>query len=94
MKEDDEKDKMQVLKLMEDGTLVVQVPDWQKVGRVLVVGSNGHFCKLFYEDEIVRCKDCKHFRTPFCKLDINTDIMMICMAKEDDYCSYGERREE
>lgn len=42
---------------------------------------------------VVRCKDCKHFRTPFCKLDINTDIMTIYMAAEDDYCSYGERRE-
>ena len=43
--------------------------------------------------ELVRCKDCKHYK-PY---DINRPFpcsvgLMECMS--DDYCSYGERRED
>lgn len=72
MKEDNEKDKMQVLELMEDGTLVVEGPEWQKVGRVLVVGSNEPFCKLFYADGIalfVRKKEWEEDEQCVCKKD-------------------------
>lgn len=41
--------------------------------------------------EVVRCKDCKHYRT-------DEDGWCIyhedCYLKPDDYCSYGERREK
>ena len=48
--------------------------------------------------EVVRCRDCAHYldgkcyvknRSPLFKYDVN-----IHSRKEDDYCSYGERREE
>ena len=44
--------------------------------------------------EVVRCKDCKHrynpnapMCQPFCKKHITMEAM------DDDFCSYGERRE-
>lgn len=46
---------------------------------------------------VVRCKDCMHYynskcyvsnRTPLFKYDVN-----IHSRKEDDFCSYGERKE-
>lgn len=44
--------------------------------------------------EVVRCKDCKHryipnspTGKPFCKEHFSLE------AKDDDFCSYGERRE-
>ena len=46
--------------------------------------------------EVVRCKDCKH-----CFFDLSGRDYHICMkngflsmnrVKEDDFCSYGERR--
>ena len=43
--------------------------------------------------EVVRCKDCKHYR--------NTDCGYMCgfwedwlPTEDDDFCSYGERRGE
>lgn len=46
--------------------------------------------------EVVRCKDCKHWQT-----DWNPSIpdrhycaVMDSMMKADDFCSYGEKREE
>ena len=45
--------------------------------------------------EVVRCKDCKH------KLRTVANVVVICREKHgmvrpslDDFCSYGERREE
>lgn len=45
---------------------------------------------------VVRCRDCKHWQT-----DWNPSIpdrhycaVMDSMMKADDFCSYGERREE
>lgn len=42
---------------------------------------------------IVRCRDCKHLdvsrpTVPYCML------IGSCMFGDDDYCSYGEAREE
>lgn len=41
--------------------------------------------------EIVRCKDCKHYR----QYDDQDDLCVYTMTsvKTDDYCSYAERRE-
>ena len=41
---------------------------------------------------IIRCKDCKWYKTMFCKMDRWTDLVTIYVAKADDYCSYGEKR--
>lgn len=39
--------------------------------------------------EVVRCKDCKFFISDICRHDF---AMNFCRA--DDFCSYGERKEE
>ena len=36
--------------------------------------------------EVVRCKDCKHWN--------NGDCYRLELSKSDDFCSYGERKEE
>ena len=43
--------------------------------------------------EVVRCKDCKH-RDPEDKLCEHYRNDHFWMRKDDDYCSYGERKEE
>ena len=44
--------------------------------------------------ELVRCRDCKWYKTMYCKMDRWTDLVTIYVAKKDDYCSYGERRRD
>ena len=58
--------------------------------------------------EVVRCKNCKHWRPhtqcgsdkdndeyhDYCGLLIPDDDYYAYISKPDDYCSYGERREE
>lgn len=41
--------------------------------------------------EVVRCKDCRHYKTMFCKMDIWHKDITLYRADENDYCSYGER---
>ena len=43
--------------------------------------------------EVVRCKDCKKYRYPFCLLDDTGKNGFLTNRKADDFCSYGERRE-
>lgn len=43
---------------------------------------------------VVRCKYCKWYKTKFCKMDRWTDLVTVYVAKADDYCSYGKRREK
>ena len=45
--------------------------------------------------EVVRCKDCKHYvsRESVCKLHSNNYEPPVSMD-DDDYCSYGERKDE
>ena len=43
--------------------------------------------------EVVRCKDCKHYIASYCTRDIKGRTNMFYMT-DNDYCSYGERREE
>ena len=43
--------------------------------------------------EVVRCKDCKHFGTDtFNRTVCVRDFQIICV-KDNDFCSYGERKE-
>lgn len=44
-----------------------------------------------YKGEIVRCKDCKWFNDLGCAIRI---IDESDKPREDDFCSFGERREE
>lgn len=41
---------------------------------------------------VVRCRDCKWYKTMYCKMDRWTDLVTVYVAKKDDYCSYGEWR--
>ena len=43
--------------------------------------------------EVVRCKDCKHYIAYYCTRDIKGRTNMFYMT-ENDYCSYGERKEK
>ncbi len=53
-------------------------------------------CNQFAE-EVVRCKDCKHFvqSEPYdpCECMKWTVKWGVAYANPDDFCSYGERRE-
>lgn len=44
-------------------------------------------------EKVVLCKDCKHYKTMFCKMDIWHKDITLYRAKENDYCSYGERKD-
>lgn len=39
--------------------------------------------------EVVRCKDCIYFVSGICRQDLALNL-----ARGDDFCSYGERREK
>lgn len=43
--------------------------------------------------EVVRCKDCIFYKTQHCTMDIwHTDVTLY-RAKQNDFCSYGKRKE-
>lgn len=42
---------------------------------------------------VVRCRNCKWYKTMYCKMDRWTDLVTVYVAKKNDYCSYGEWRE-
>lgn len=49
--------------------------------------------------EVVRCKDCKYYKPQTRSITWNNTTKYCCRGanvkvNEDDYCSYGERREE
>lgn len=46
------------------------------------------------QPEIVRCKDCKHYKTEFCAIDLWTADVKIYKARPDDFCSRAERRQD
>ena len=44
--------------------------------------------------EVVRCKDCIHYKANSCfnrQWDLESSVE-IPLVREDDYCSYGERK--
>lgn len=43
--------------------------------------------------QVVRCRDCRFFKTKDCKIDISTQDVTIQRVKPDDYCSYGRRKD-
>ena len=45
--------------------------------------------------EVIRCKDCKYFENHCDCVKHSADILgYVIEVTDDDYCSYGERREE
>lgn len=47
-----------------------------------------------WQGEIVRCKDCKHYIVEGITTQYGWCHEYKHSVDEDDYCSYGERREE
>lgn len=45
--------------------------------------------KIAANDELVRCKDCKHNLSNICYHDFAMNVIW-----DDSFCSYGERRED
>lgn len=49
--------------------------------------------------KVIRCKDCTHYQEGFrgehwCTKHSNAYSIMQWSVKEDDYCSWGERKED
>lgn len=58
--------------------------------QIVRIETDGDETKAEVVGEIVRCKDCKHYRDSF---PYNTCDVFDAMATDaEDYCSYGERR--
>ena len=61
--------------------------------REVMLGEKEPECKQFVE--VVRCKDCKHFK----RLCEDSNVFMclytsgLNSTNHDNFCSYGERRE-
>ena len=56
-----------------------------------------HPYQVFKYEEVVRCKDCKHYHTHNRSVKWNTESMYCCKSAlkkvcPNDFCSYGERR--
>lgn len=50
--------------------------------------------KLNYTNDtiqVVRCKDCKFYKTPWCSVDLWTENVRLFKVRDYDYCSFGER---
>ena len=45
--------------------------------------------------EVVRCKDCKKYRTDSCAMSYTdrNEEMPHCWSRTNDFCSYGERKD-
>ena len=53
--------------------------------------------KLNYTNDtvkVVRCKDCKFYKTPWCSVDLWTENVRLFKVRDYDYCSFGERKVE
>ena len=52
-------------------------------------------CKAVDAVPVVRCKDCKHYLLPqgFCTHDRHDYQTMAVWQEDDDFCSYGERKD-
>ena len=65
--------------------------------------DNPAYCEGFKDKsklvEVVRCKDCKHYKTHNRSVKWNCKALYcarsaVIRVKPDDFCSYGERRSE
>lgn len=83
-----------------DGRLWITVDDIDKVTAVVVDEHKSKFCKQFYVDaepDIIRCKDCKHAHityggeVKYCDVWFPDESHYI---DTDNYCSFGERKED
>lgn len=44
------------------------------------------------QSDVIRCKDCKYYKTKFCALDTWTNEITIYNAQPDDFCSKAKRK--
>lgn len=61
---------------------------------IQIILEHLHFAPTVDAVEVVRCKDCEYFL----KAEVNGKDFLICQVTdkeifEDDFCSYGERKE-
>ena len=61
------------------------------VEQIVRITTDGEETKAEVIGEVVRCKDCKHYRDSF-PYDI-CDVFDEMATDEDDFCSYGVRKE-
>lgn len=65
------------------------------VGDYFASNAADHFGTL--HEEIVRCRDCRHFDNrlsyPLCRRDMSCDELAV-YAEPNGFCAWGERREQ
>ena len=57
---------------------------------IVFLGDKDEIVK-YTGDEVVRCKDCKYFGEIGCAIEIVDDTDK---PTENDYCSFGEKKDE
>ena len=61
------------------------------IEHIVRIVTDGDETRAEVVGDLVRCKDCKHYRDSF-PYDI-CDVFDEMATDEDDFCSYGERKE-
>lgn len=76
---------------------LIDANDAEKFAREHILDAKERFlildflrdCSTVDAPEVVRCKDFKH-----CCLDLSGRENHLCMRKANDFCSYGERKND
>lgn len=76
----------------QDGSMQISLPE-QKSEEWPEYMSQYECVPRDYE-RVVRCRDCKHYKTKYCTMDIWREDITIYRAKPDDFCSRGVCKEE
>ena len=75
--------------------LVNMAEHLMEAGNPEMAGAVGYAAELIGKQktvdavEVVRCKDCKYWNNPYCNHSEST----MLDTQENDFCSYGKRRE-
>ena len=69
---------------MENGKRIIE--------QIVRITTDGEETRAEVIGELVRCKDCKHYRDSF-PYDICEAFAPVLVPDEYDFCSYGERKE-
>ena len=64
-----------------------------KDGQIFKYKAKGGTVRTYEMGEVVRCKDCKHRRENCGMGDHRWCDVLKMTTREDDFCSYGKRRE-
>lgn len=61
---------------------------------VEVIDKHGNVSEYKPVEELIRCKDCRYYRTIHCRMDIHHKEITIYRAIPNGYCNFGKRKEE